>query len=82
VSLSVQGTDVFLAMDLPSGLQLTATSAPGLIRRGDLVIEVRNPITDAQLDSLGTQMENSDNEYLSGDGRRGGGGGANQKKRI
>jgi len=72
VSLSVHGTDVFLAMDLPPSVQLSAATAPGLIRRGEMMIEVRNTITDAQLDSLGTQMENSDNEYLSGDskGRR------------
>ena len=64
--MSVQGTDVFLAMDLP--LNLTATGATELIKRGELIIEIRNPITDAQLDSLGVQMESSDNEYLSGDG--------------
>ena len=66
----MQGADVFLAMDLPDRVQLSAAGAPGLIRRGDLVIEVRNPITDAQLDSLGAQLDtNSDQDYLSGDGR-------------
>jgi hypothetical protein len=68
----VKGTDVFLAMDLPLSVQLTASTAPNLIRRGDLIIEVKNTVTDAQLDSLGTQMESSDKEYFSGDskGRR------------
>lgn len=67
--LRVKGRDVLLGVDLPADLSFTATAASSLAAGGDLVVDIRNTVTDAQLDVLASQVE-SDSDYLSPDGRQ------------